>query len=296
LTLGQQRRRIVGAPGASGVQPPSSMTGKRSLDAQGDNGMDCADLEQERLDEHPQEPRGRNTDDSAGGAVHGAATDDRLHYPPRRGARCQPDDYVTDGRPFVRRENYRRMMSVMQRHLLCCVAAAAIIAIGCSRRPSASEQAALEELASIKAIEAQEQKHLALFEDFDVNVYSKQNWNALMKSHASDIVVHWPDGRTTRGVENHLVDLRQQFVFAPDAAIEEHPIKIAKGNWTTVVAVMTGTFTQPMPIPDAKPIAATNQRFRFELTTIARWDGGVMKEKWLMWDNRTFMRQVGLAR
>lgn len=188
------------------------------------------------------------------------------------------------------------MMPVMQRYLLCCVVATATIVSACSRGPSASEQAALKELASLKEIEAQEQKHLALFEDFDLNVYSKQNWNALLKSHAPDIVVHWPDGRTTKGIENHLVDLRQQFVFAPDAAIKEHPIKIAQGNWTTVVAVMTGTFTQPMPIADARPIPPTNQPFRFELTTIGRWEDGVMKEKWLMWDNRTFMRQVGLAR
>ena len=59
---------------------------------------------------------------------------------------------------------------------------------------------------------------------------------------------------------------------------------------------MTGTFTQPMPIADARPIPPTNQPFRFDLTTIGRWEDGVMKEKWLMWDNQTFMRQVGLAR
>jgi SnoaL-like polyketide cyclase len=186
-------------------------------------------------------------------------------------------------------------MRGMKRHLLGPVVALTVLS-ACSRAPSATEQAAVKELASIKAIDAQEQKHLALFEDFDINVYSRQKWDFILRSHATDIVVHWPDGRTTKGVEHHLVDLRQQFVFAPDAAIKEHPIKIAQGNWTTVVAIMTGTFTQPMPIAGAKPIAPTNLPFRFEITTIGRWDDGVMKEKWLMWDNPTFMRQVGLMR
>ena len=187
-------------------------------------------------------------------------------------------------------------MTGMQRNLVILVAGVLTIVSACSRPPSASEQAALKELASFKEVEAQEQKHLALFDDFDFNVYSGQKWNALLKSHASDIVVHWPDGRTTKGVENHLVDLRQQFVFAPDAAIKEHPIKIAQGNWTAVMGVMTGTFTQPIPIAGARPIPPTNLPFRLEIMTIGRWEGGVMKEKWLSWDNQTFLKQVGLVR
>ena len=187
-------------------------------------------------------------------------------------------------------------MTGMQRYLVSLVAGVLTLVSACSRTPSASELAAVKELASTKEVEAQEQKHLALFDDFHFNVYSGQKWHALLKSHASDIVVHWPDGRTTKGVENHLVDLRQQFVFAPDAAIKEHPIKIAQGNWTVVMGVMTGTFTQPIPITDARPIPPTNLPFRFEMTTIGRWEGGVMKEKWLVWDNQTFLKQVGLVK
>ena len=26
-----------------------------------------------------------------------------------------------------------------------------------------------------------------------------------------------------------------------------------------------------------------------------RWENGVMKEEWLMWDNQSFMKQVGLV-
>lgn len=161
--------------------------------------------------------------------------------------------------------------------------------------PSAADGAAAKELAAIKATDAQEQKNLENFDDLDFNVYSGQKWDELSRSHAPDIVVHWPDGRTTTGLETHVADLKQQFVYAPNTAIKEHPIKIGRGNWTAVQGIMTGTFTQPMPIPGGKPIAPTNKPFKLEMVTIGRWENGVMKEEWLMWDNLAFMRQVGLA-
>ena len=42
-------------------------------------------------------------------------------------------------------------------------------------------------------------QHLATFDDLDVNVFSNQEWDELKKSHAKDIVVHWPDGHITKG-------------------------------------------------------------------------------------------------
>lgn len=152
------------------------------------------------------------------------------------------------------------------------------------------------ELAAIKAAQEQEQKHLATFDDLDFNVYSNQRWDELAKSHAPDIIVHWPDGRVTTGLEPHIADLRQQFVFAPDTKISTHPIKIADGNWTAVAGVMEGTFTQPMPMPTGKPIKPTNKPFKIDMITIGRWENGVMKEEWLMWDNQAFMKQIGLAK
>jgi hypothetical protein len=161
--------------------------------------------------------------------------------------------------------------------------------------PATQDSASVDELAAMKANEEQEQINLATFDDLDFNVYSNQRWDELSKSHAPDIVVHWPDGRTTTGIEPHIADLKQQFVFAPDTKISVHPIKIAQGDWTAVQGVMEGTFSQPMPIGDGKAIAPTNKPFRLEMVTIGRWENGVMKEEWLMWDNQAFMKQVGLA-
>lgn len=184
----------------------------------------------------------------------------------------------------------------------------ALLALGltamaaCSQAPSGTQTQSTDagsseatELAAIKATEAEQQRNLANFDDLDFNVYSNQKWDELSKSHAADIVVHWPDGRTTTGIAPHIEDLKQQFVFAPDTKIKTHPIRIAQGNLTAVTGVMEGTFSQPMPIGD-KTIAPTGKPFKLDMVTIGRWENGVMKEEWLYWDNQAFMKQIGLAK
>lgn len=58
--------------------------------------------------------------------------------------------------------------------------------------------------------------------------------NRLKESHAQDIIVTWPDGHETRGIDKHIEDLKAMFVYAPDTQIKEHPIRIANGSWTAV--------------------------------------------------------------
>jgi hypothetical protein len=140
-----------------------------------------------------------------------------------------------------------------------------------------------------------EQANLENFDDLDFRVYSNQIWSDLGKSHHKDIIVHWPDGRTTRGIDVHIVDLKVVFVFAPDTRIEEHPVRIASGNWTAVSGVIKGTFTEPMPIGGGKAIPPTGKSFELPMATIGHWKDGVMIEEWLYWDNLAFMRQIGLA-
>ncbi len=142
---------------------------------------------------------------------------------------------------------------------------------------------------------AMEQAHLDNFDDLDFNVYSGQKWDQLGRSHADDIIVHWPDGRTTKGIDAHIDDLKAMFVFAPDTRIKEHPIKIASGEWTSVMGVMEGTFSEPMPIGDGKTIAPTGKAFKLSMVTIGRWVGPTMAEEWLFWDNAAFMKQIGLT-
>src|SRR4029079_2652064 len=90
--------------------------------------------------------------------------------------------------------------------------------------------------------------HLKTFDELDFDVFSNQKWDRLKESHAKDIKVFWPDGRVAVGLDKHIEDLKQLFVYAPDTRIKEHPIKFGSGNYTLVTGVFEGTFTKPMPI------------------------------------------------
>jgi len=139
-------------------------------------------------------------------------------------------------------------------------------------------------------------KHLAKFDDMDFNVFTNQEWTRLHESHSADILVHWPDGSTTTGIERHIEDLKKLFVYAPDTRIKEHPIKIGSGNITAVMGVMEGTFTKPMPIGNGKFIEPNGKSFKINMVTIGLWnEQGVMYEEYLFWDNLTYMKQLGLA-
>jgi len=141
---------------------------------------------------------------------------------------------------------------------------------------------------------AVEQK-LKVFDTLDFDVFSNQKWERLSESHSKDIVVTWPDGHETKGIEKHIEDLKALFVFAPDITIKEHPIRFGSGSWTSVTGVMTGTFSKPMPTGDGKSIAPTGKRFAIGMATVGHWANGTMDHEWLFWDNADFMKQIGLG-
>jgi hypothetical protein len=140
-----------------------------------------------------------------------------------------------------------------------------------------------------------QQKNLANFDDLDFRVYSGQKWDELKLSHAPDILVHYPDGTTSRGIPDHVAKLKPQFAFAPDTAIKEHPIKLADASYTAVEGVMTGTFSKPLDMGNGKAIQPTGKTFTLPMMTVGRWENGLMKEEWLFWDNASFMQQIGVG-
>ena len=156
--------------------------------------------------------------------------------------------------------------------------------------------AADTELARYQAASRLAAQHIASFDTLDFDVFTNQKWDRLKESHSADIAVHWPDGHVTQGIARHIEDLKAMFVYAPDTGIHEHPVKIANGEWTSVIGVMEGTFTRPMPIGDGKMIPPTGKAFRLIRCTVGHWKDGVMDEEYLFWDNQTFMTQIGLAK
>lgn len=139
-------------------------------------------------------------------------------------------------------------------------------------------------------------QRLAVFDTLDFSVFTGQHWDRLGESHAANITVTWPDGHETTGLEQHVGDLRAMFVYAPNTAIREHPIRICQGDYTAVQGIMTGTFSQPMPTSGGRSIPPTGRSFRLSMLTVGHWTGTTMDHEWLYWDNQAFMQQIGLAR
>ena len=139
------------------------------------------------------------------------------------------------------------------------------------------------------------ERHLRNFDTLDFDVFSNQKWERLNESHAKDIVVTWPDGHETKGIDKHIDDLKALFVFAPDITIKTHPIRFGSGTFTGVTGVMTGTFTKQMPIGEGKFIQPTGKRFALPMATIGHWKGKTMDHEWLFWGNQDFMKQIGVG-
>ncbi len=179
--------------------------------------------------------------------------------------------------------------------LLCAFAAPALAQTTEASTDPRMLTSLLGELARYQADEQRTTRNLATFDTLDFDVFTNQKWDRLKESHAPDIVVHWPDGHQTKGIDVHIADLKAMFVFAPDTRIETHPVKFGQGEWTAVIGVMEGTFTRPMPIGDGKTIAPTGKAYKLTMATIGHWKGDTMDAEYLFWDNASFMKQIGLG-
>ena len=135
---------------------------------------------------------------------------------------------------------------------------------------------------------------LKTFDALDFDVFSNQKWDQFKESHAQDIKVYWPDGHVTEGLDVHIKDMKELFVYAPDTRIKEHPIKFGSGDYTIVTGVFEGTFTKPMPTGNGKFIQPTGKAFKFPMATVGLWKNGLMIEEHLFWDNATFAKQIGI--
>ena len=166
--------------------------------------------------------------------------------------------------------------------ILLSLGIACFTAVGCAATPGGTKDVS--------------DRRLAAFDELDYEAFSKQNWELFHKTHTDDVVVVWPDGHETKGFDKHIEDLKYMFSYAPDTRITAHPVKVASGDWTAVIGDMTGTFSRPMVMPDGTTIPPTGKTFKLQMSTFAHWNGEKFDKEILMWDNQTFMRQIGLAK
>jgi hypothetical protein len=171
---------------------------------------------------------------------------------------------------------------------LAPLAMLAVLAAGCKSSDA-------DQLAAYQAEELATQTHLEVFDTLDFDVFSGQKWDRLHESHGPDVIVHWPDGHQTQGIDRHISDLKWLFTHAPDTRIKVHPVRFGSGEWTGVSGVMEGTFTQPMTTADGKTIQPTGKAFKLPMATLGHWKDGIMDEEFLFWDNQTYYAQMGVA-
>ena len=137
--------------------------------------------------------------------------------------------------------------------------------------------------------------HFQRFHHLDFEVFSHKKWDQLHLSHSDDVVVHWPDGHVTHGIEQHIKDLAAMAVWTPDMSIQSHPVCIGAEEWTSVVGEMKGSFTEPMELGPGKSVPPTGKSYKLGMCTVGHWNqDGVMDEEYLFWDSGSFMKQIGL--
>jgi hypothetical protein len=72
------------------------------------------------------------------------------------------------------------------------------------------------------------------------------------------------------------------------------PVRIAAGEWTSVIGAMEGTFTRPMPLGGGKFMEPTGKKLKLMMCTVGYWTkADVMDEEYLFWDNAEFVKEFG---
>lgn len=121
-------------------------------------------------------------------------------------------------------------------------------------------------------------KRMHRFDQLDFDAFSRPDWKLFEEIHCPDVVVSFPDGHDTHGIKKHIEDMKAMFVATPDLRITEHTVSfgadewasttpdkrasaetLVRGEWTSTVGIMEGTFTQPMRMGD-KVIQPTGKK------------------------------------
>ncbi len=177
--------------------------------------------------------------------------------------------------------------------LLAFLSAAATVLSSCDESPA---NVAKPSVPTSMSRQADQDRHLAVLDDMDLNIFSNKQWGRIKESHAEDVWVQGPDMRVTTGLPVHIDGMRAMAAFMPDMRITSHPIKIASGEWTGITAVFEGTWTKPMSNPaGGAPIPPTGKSFKATIATISHWKNGLMDKEWVFMDQADFAKQIGLA-
>jgi hypothetical protein len=141
---------------------------------------------------------------------------------------------------------------------------------------------------------AREAKNLATLETIDFIDYNNHKWDALRDAYARDLVVTYSDGHTSSDVDSYVAELQARFAFAPDAQVTEHLTTFASNDWTAMMSVTEGTFTEPMPMAGGEAVSPTGKPFKINIATVSRWTDDLIDEQYLFFDTAAIAQQIGI--
>ena len=92
----------------------------------------------------------------------------------------------------------------------------------------------------------------------------------------------------------HRGEIDKLIATFPDMRVHNDPydVQFGQGQWTVAMGKLSGTFTQPMRMPDGTTVQPTGKRFETFFTTVAKWNGDTITEEFVMFDVNDINRQI----
>ncbi len=128
--------------------------------------------------------------------------------------------------------------------------------------------------------------------------YNARDWPVfLYQLHDPDVAVHYIGAPETHGHAPHLADMEVFINAFPDVRVHNNPydVQFGQGEWTVALGKLSGTFTQPLTMPDKTVIPPTGKSFTTFFTTIARWQNDQMVDEYVLFDQMDIMKQIGVG-
>jgi len=140
---------------------------------------------------------------------------------------------------------------------------------------------------------SQTAKHLALFDELDLEAFNHRDMDRIREIHADNVKVYNPDGTITEPMPPHADEL--QFLFDTfDFKVAKHIVGFGFGEWTAGISISEGKWIKPITLPDGTVLQPTGKPVSVKTATIARWENDRIAEEYLFWDNADWNRQIGL--
>src|SRR5215469_15358568 len=130
------------------------------------------------------------------------------------------------------------------------------------------------------------------------DAFNARDFDAVEAFHHPDMIAYITGlADPVYGREAHDVAMAQMLRIFPDLHVytDPYPVQFGSGDWITVVARTTGTFTGEMTLPDGTVIPPTGKAFDVELGQTTKWEGDQLIVISAFWDAALQRQQLGLA-